>query len=39
LVKQFLAANANFKLESERQLLPFTDNVDGAFVAALVKAR
>jgi 16S rRNA (cytosine967-C5)-methyltransferase len=39
LVKQFLAANAGFKLETERQLLPFTDNVDGAFVAALVKAR
>ena len=39
LVKQFLAANAGFKLETERQLLPFTDNVDGAYVAALVKAR
>ncbi|HEX7571135.1 MAG TPA: RsmB/NOP family class I SAM-dependent RNA methyltransferase, partial [Verrucomicrobiae bacterium] len=35
LVKQFLAANAGFKLESERQLLPFADNVDGAYVARL----
>jgi hypothetical protein len=35
LVKQFLAANAGFKLETERQLLPFADNVDGAYVARL----
>ena len=35
LVKQFLAANASFKLENERQLLPFADNVDGAYVARL----
>jgi len=35
VVKEFLAANASFKLESERQLLPFADNVDGAFVARL----
>ena len=36
VVKQFLAANPNFKLETERQLLPFADGVDGAFVARLV---
>jgi 16S rRNA (cytosine967-C5)-methyltransferase len=36
LVKQFLAANANFKLEAERQLLPFADHVDGAYVARFV---
>ena len=35
VVKEFLAANANFKLEIERQLLPFADNVDGAYVARL----
>jgi 16S rRNA (cytosine967-C5)-methyltransferase len=39
LVKQFLSDHADFKLESERELLPFVDNVDGAYVAALVKAR
>ncbi len=37
VVKQFLSANPNFKLESERQLLPFTDQVDGAYVARLEK--
>jgi len=35
LVKEFLAANAGFRLETERQLLPFADNVDGAYVARL----
>ncbi len=35
VVKEFLAANQNFKLESERQLLPFADSVDGAYVARL----
>ena len=35
VVKEFLAAHQNFKLASERQLLPFADNVDGAFVAHL----
>jgi 16S rRNA (cytosine967-C5)-methyltransferase len=39
VVKQFLSGHAEFKLESERELLPFVDNVDGAFVAVLVKAR
>ena len=34
-VKQFLAANPSFKLEAERQLLPFADGVDGAYVARL----
>ena len=36
VVKEFLAAHAEFKLESERQLLPFADGVDGAFVAKLI---
>jgi 16S rRNA (cytosine967-C5)-methyltransferase len=35
VIKEFLAANLNFKLETERQLLPFADNVDGAYVARL----
>jgi len=35
VVKEFLAADVGFKLESERQLLPFFDNVDGAYVARL----
>ena len=35
VVNQFLAANTSFKLETERQLLPFSDNVDGAYVARL----
>jgi len=35
VVKEFLAANDSFKLKTERQLLPFADNVDGAYVARL----
>ena len=34
-VKEFLHAQQNFKLETERQLLPFADSVDGAYVARL----
>ncbi len=37
VVKTFLREHQNFKLETERQLLPFADGVDGAFVARLVK--
>jgi 16S rRNA (cytosine967-C5)-methyltransferase len=37
-VKQFLAAHQNFTLETERQLLPFVDGVDGAYVAKLKSA-
>ena len=37
VVKGFLSEHKNFKLESERELLPFADNVDGAFVARLKK--
>ena len=36
VVKQFLSDRADFKLESERELLPFVDHVDGAYVARLV---
>lgn len=35
VVKQFLMEHAGFKLEHERALLPFSDGVDGAFVARL----
>jgi 16S rRNA (cytosine967-C5)-methyltransferase len=38
VVKAFLAAHSEFKLESERQLVPFSENVDGAFVARLRKS-
>ena len=37
VVKQFLSDHAGFKLESERELLPFADNVDGAYVARLIQ--
>lgn len=37
VVKSFLAKNKNFTLQSERQLLPFEDRVDGAYVAVLLK--
>lgn len=33
VVQEFLRTHADFKLERERELLPFADNVDGAFVA------
>jgi 16S rRNA (cytosine967-C5)-methyltransferase len=35
VVKKFLSAHAGFKLENERELQPFADNVDGAYVARL----
>ena len=35
VVKEFLAAHPQFQLESERELLPFRDGVDGAYVAKL----
>jgi 16S rRNA (cytosine967-C5)-methyltransferase len=38
VVKQFLSGHADFKLEYERELLPFVDNVDGAYVARLRRA-
>ena len=37
VVEQFLREQPGFKLELERELLPFADEVDGAFVARLVK--
>jgi 16S rRNA (cytosine967-C5)-methyltransferase len=35
VIQQFQSANSSFKLESQRQLLPFKEGVDGAFVAVL----
>ena len=37
VVKEFLQAQKEFKLEAARELLPFADGVDGAFVARLKK--
>jgi 16S rRNA (cytosine967-C5)-methyltransferase len=37
VVKTFVGAHVEFKLESERQLLPFVELVDGAYVAKLRK--
>jgi 16S rRNA (cytosine967-C5)-methyltransferase len=39
VVKEFLASHAQFKLEEERELLPFADGVDGAYVAKLKKEK
>ena len=38
VVQAFLGAHPDFKLERERELLPFVDDVDGAFVACLKKS-
>ena len=38
VVKQFLSERADFKLDYERELLPFADQVDGAYVAKLIRA-
>jgi 16S rRNA (cytosine967-C5)-methyltransferase len=35
VVRRFLEEHPAFKLEGERQLLPFLEGVDGAYVAAL----
>ena len=37
VVEEFLRERSDFKLASERELLPFTNEVDGAFVARLIK--
>ncbi len=38
VVQEFLSDNKNFKLELQRELLPFADGVDGAFVARIMRA-
>jgi len=35
VIQEFLAETKQFRLESQRHLLPFTDRVDGAYVARL----
>jgi 16S rRNA (cytosine967-C5)-methyltransferase len=35
VVQEFLREHKNFKLESQRELLPFSDSTDGAFVARM----
>ncbi len=37
VVKEYLANHPDFKLETERELFPFTDGVDGAYVARFIK--
>jgi 16S rRNA (cytosine967-C5)-methyltransferase len=37
VVREFLSGRKEFRLESERALFPFTDAVDGAYVAKLVR--
>jgi 16S rRNA (cytosine967-C5)-methyltransferase len=37
VVKEFLARELWFEQKSQRELIPFTDQTDGAFVARLVK--
>jgi 16S rRNA (cytosine967-C5)-methyltransferase len=37
VTKQLLALHPSFKLESERELLPFAGNVDGAYVARMTR--
>jgi 16S rRNA (cytosine967-C5)-methyltransferase len=38
VVREFLAEQKDFALESERELLPFLDGVDGAYVVRMNKA-
>jgi 16S rRNA (cytosine967-C5)-methyltransferase len=38
VVEEFLWESPAFKLASQRELLPFEDEVDGAFVARLVRS-
>jgi len=35
VVQQFLSEHSGFKLDRERELLPFVDGVDGAYVARI----
>ena len=39
VVKEFLGSHPEFNLEWERELLPFSDGVDGAYVARLRRRR
>jgi 16S rRNA (cytosine967-C5)-methyltransferase len=37
VIEEFLRADKTFELERQRELLSFKDNVDGAFIARLIK--
>ena len=37
VVQRFISAHSDFRLDYERELLPFRDGVDGAYVARLVR--
>ncbi|MFO1488838.1 MAG: 16S rRNA (cytosine(967)-C(5))-methyltransferase RsmB [Verrucomicrobiota bacterium] len=37
VVEEFLSGQTAFKLENQRELVPFVDQVDGAFVARMVR--
>jgi len=37
VVHEFLRADSHFKLETQRELVPFTDATDGAYIARLTK--
>jgi 16S rRNA (cytosine967-C5)-methyltransferase len=37
VVNEFLSAHSDFNLEHERELLPFKDKADGAYIARLVR--
>jgi 16S rRNA (cytosine967-C5)-methyltransferase len=37
VVQEFLRGHKEYKLEFERELIPFVDNVDGAYVARLTR--
>ena len=39
VVDEFLAGHPEIGIEGERELVPFSDGVDGAFVARLRKRR
>ena len=39
VVSEFLAAHGGFALERQRELLPFVDQADGAYVARFARRR
>ena len=38
VVREFLSGEKNFRLEAQRELIPFADATDGAYVAKIIKA-
>ena len=39
VIREFLARELWFQLETQRELIPFTDEIDGAYVARLSKKK